>query len=262
MRRGDIFWGGILIILGSLFLLQANGVISDVFGWFWPTLLVLLGVWILAGRFIPGMASDSGEKFSIDLQGASQVALDFDHGAGSVQFTGGAPSGVAITGMQATGMDVKSYLAGDRLEVKIDAGPTFLPFLGPESGVWRFQLNQDVPLSLDVDAGASSLDFDLTDLKVTHINVDTGASTLKIKLPAHAGNTLVDIDSGAATLELSVPQGVAARVRTKQGASTVNIDQSRFPLRESDLYQSADYETAANKVEINLDGGANTVNVS
>ena len=261
MRRGDIFWGGILIILGALFLLQANGRLSDVFGWFWPLFFILLGAWILATRYLPGLASDSGEKFSIDLQGATQLALDFDHGAGSVQIGGGAPAGVAVAGSQASGMDVKSHLSGDRLEVKIDAGPTFIPFIGPESGTWHFQLSQEVPITLDVDAGASHLELDLTDLKVTHVSVDTGASTLQVKLPARAGNTLVDIESGAATLDLSVPQGVAARVRVRQGASSIDIDKSRFPMRDTGLYQSADYDTAANKVEINLDGGANTVKV-
>jgi hypothetical protein len=262
MRRGNIFWGVILIVLGVLFFLQTSGIISGVFGWFWPIFLMLLGVWILMGRMMPqwhGSASD--ETFSIDLQGAAQVSLDFDQGAGSVQVVGGAPVGVAVTGTQATGMDIKSHLSGDRLEVKIDAGPSFIPFLGPESGVWRFQLNQDVPLTLDVDAGASSLDFDLTDLKVTSIKVDMGASTLKMKLPANAGMTVVDIDAGAATVDLSVPQGVGARLRLEQGASTVDVDQSRFVMQSSNFYQSADYDTAANKVEIKLDGGANTIKV-
>ena len=262
MRRGNIFWGVVLIVLGLLFFLQTSGLISGVFGWFWPIFLMLLGVWILFGRAMPrwqGSASD--ETFSIDLQGAAQLALDFDCGAGSVQVLGGAPSGVAVTGTQAAGMDKKSRLSGDRLEVKIDAGPSFFPFIGPDSGVWRFQLNQDMPLTLDVDAGASSLDFDLTDLKVTRMKVEMGASTLKVKLPANAGNTVLDVESGAATLDLSVPQGVGARLRLKQGASTVNVDPSRYVMQDSGFYQSADYDTAANKVEIILNGGANTVKV-
>jgi len=261
MRRGDVFWGGILVILGGLFLLQANGLISDVFGWFWPILLVLLGGWILAGRYLPGLAGNSMEDFSIDLQGATQIGLNIDHGAGSIALVGGAPAGVAVRGTQASGMSMKTHLQGERLDVKIDAGPSFIPFLGPDSGVWQYQLNQDVPFNLDVDSGASSMDFDLTDIKVAHLSVDTGASTLKIKLPAHAGSTLVDIDSGAATLDLTVPQGVAARVRARQGASTFNIDLSRFPMLDNGLYQSADFATASNKVEINLDGGANAVTV-
>lgn len=264
MRRANIFWGVILILLGGLFFLQANGRISDVLGWFWPIFLALFGVWILAGYFFPAKERQA-DHFSIDLQGAAQLALNFNHGAGSVLLTGGAPSGVAVAGTRAAGVNINSHLTGDRLEVKIDAGPSFIPFVGPESGTWHFELNQDVPLSLNVDAGASNLDLDLSALKLKHLNVDTGASMLKIKLPANAGDTLVDIDSGATTLDFSVPHGVAARVRTKQETSKINIDQSRFPQRDGmadgSLYQSPDYDSAANKVEINLDGGANTVNV-
>ncbi len=261
MKRGNIFWGGILILLGILFFLQAQGLIKDVFGWFWPFFLMLMGLWVLTDRFFPTWAGGSTEQFSLDLQGASKVALDFDHGAGSVQFTGGAPLGVALGGTKATGMELKSSLNGDTLAVDIDAGPTFVPFIGPSGGVWRFQLTQEVPVTMKVDAGATNLDFDLTDVKLTFLGVDTGASSLKVNLPANAGSTLVDVESGAASLEFSVPQGVGARIRVEQGASSLNIDQSRFPMLSGGLYQSADYDSAANKVEINLEGGANSVNV-
>lgn len=262
MRRGNIFWGVMLIVLGSLFFLQRSGVIADVFGWFWPVFIMMLGGWILFSRMIPGAQFEiTDEKFSIDLQGAAQVALDLDQGAGAMEVVGGAPSGVAVSGTKAAGMEMKSKLVGDKLEVKIEAGPSFIPFLGPESGVWRFQVSQDVPVTLDVDAGASSMDFDLTDLKVTRMKVDMGASTLKIKFPANAGNTVVDIDAGAASLDFDIPDGVAARLRLKQGASTMDVNQLRFPLQGNGFYQSSDYETAINKVEIDLDGGANTLKV-
>lgn len=51
MRRGSLFWGGILILLGILFSLQAANIIDDVFGWFWPLFLILLGVAVLVSRF-------------------------------------------------------------------------------------------------------------------------------------------------------------------------------------------------------------------
>jgi hypothetical protein len=262
MRRGSIFWGGILIILGGLFLLQAQGLIKDVMGWFWPLLLILMGVWILASRFLPAlMGAETGEAFSIDLQGAAKVALDFDHGAGSVQVTGDAPAGTAIAGTKGSGMEVESHLSGDTLTIDIDAGPSFIPFLGPDGGTWRFQLTREVPVEMKVDAGASSLDFDFTDTKLTFIGVDTGASSLKMKLPANAGRTLVDVESGAATIDITVPFGVGARIRCEQGISTQNIDTVRFPMISGGLYQSSDFDTAANKAEINLEGGANTVNI-
>jgi hypothetical protein len=246
------------MLLGGLFLLQTRGLITDVLGWFWPLVLILLGLWVLGGRFLPSGAE--GKTFSIDLQGAASLDLDFDHGAGTVSLTGGAPAGVALTGSQAAGVDFDSHLAGDCLTVNLNAGPTFLPFLGPDSGVWSFQVTQEVPVKLKVDAGASSLDFDFTDVRLAFLGVDTGASTLKVKLPVSAGHTLVDIESGAATIDLTVPAGVAARIRLEQGASSVNIDPARFP-RTGNLYQSPDYDSAPNQVEINLEGGANTVKI-
>lgn len=262
MRRGSIFWGLILVLLGILFLLQVQGLINDAFGWFWPIILILVGAWIAFGRFLPRGAG-GGDTFSIDLQGAAKVDLDFDHGAGTVVLTGGAPAGVALTGSQAIGMDVNSHLSGDSLTVDLNAGPTFIPFIGPESGEWRFQVTQEVPVSMKVDAGASSLNFDFTNVKLVFLGVDTGASSLKVKLPANAGHTLVDVESGAATVEMIVPEGVAARIRFEQGASSKDIDEKRFPLLTSmsNLHQSPDYDSAANQVEINLEGGANSVKI-
>jgi hypothetical protein len=262
MRRGSMFWGFILVLLGCLFLLQARGLIADVVGWFWPLVLILLGAWIVFERFLP-RGDYNGETFSIDLQGAAKVDLDFDHGAGTVVLTGGAPAGVALTGSQAAGMDVSSHLSGDTLDVDLNAGPTFIPFIGPDSGEWRFQVTQEVPVNLKVDSGASNLDFDFTDVKLAFLGVDTGASSLKVKLPAHAGHTLVSVESGAASVEMIVPDGVAVRIRSEQGVSSINIDEKRFPLVTSmgNLYQSPDFDSAANKVEINLEGGANSVKV-
>lgn len=260
MKRGNIFWGVLLIILGSLFLLQRSGLISDVFGWFWAIFLIFLGVWVLTRRMLPQDVAGQ-EAFSVALQDARELTLDLDHGAGSVQLTGGSAAGVAVSGVKATGMELKHRLVGDQLKVEIDAGPSVIPFLGPDSGVWRFWVTGQIPLTLDVDAGATQLDFDLSELKVTRIKVDMGASSLKVRLPVSAGFTRMDVDSGAATIDINVPQGVALRLSVNHSASTLDVDQGRFPTQDSRVYQSADYETAANKVEIHLNGGANSVKV-
>ncbi len=260
MRRGSIFWGGILILLGVLLSLQAANIIDDVFGWFWPLFLILLGVAVLVSRFTAPKLT-GGESFSINLEGAAKVALDVDHGAGSVKVMGGAPYGTAVSGTQGTTMSFKSHLNGDTLTVDIDAGPSFIPFLGPEGGSWVFQLTNEVPVSMKFDGGAASLDFDFTDTKLDFLGVDMGAASLSLKLPVNAGRTLVDVESGAASIDITVPQGVAARIRMEQGASAQNIDSSRFPQVVDGMYQSPDFDSAENRAEINLEGGANSVTI-
>lgn len=150
---------------------------------------------------------------------------------------------------------------GDKLEVEIDAGPSFMPFIGPEGGVWQFRLNPDLPMSLEIDAGASRLNLDLHDLQVKYFSFDGGASHVTLTLPARVENMVADLEAGAASIDLNVPQGVGLRLRLKS-VGTLKIDEGRFVPREGRTYQSADYDTAKYRAEVNIEGGATSIRVS
>jgi hypothetical protein len=259
-RRGELFWGPLLILLGVLFFLNAGGYLpGDVFSWFWPFFFIAIGAWILSGAFNRPQY-ETVEKFSIPLEGASEASLTINHGAGQIDLQAGANPGDFLTGTSGTGMEKKSRLVGGRLDVKIEAGPSFLPFLGPEGGIWQYRLTPDVPVSIKVEAGASRLDVDLTDLRATYFSFNGGAADLNLTLPARVESALVDIDAGAASIDIYVPQGVALRFRTKSVGS-LHIDGQRFPQREPGIYQSAEYETCKYHAEITVDGGATSVAV-
>jgi hypothetical protein len=262
MRRGEFFWGSLLVLLGVLFFLQTAGYLTgDVFSWFWPFVIIAIGIWVLLGGFGVQVDFNRANKFSIPLQDAKEAHLEINHGAGQIEVSAGANTGDFLTGMAGVVMDHSSRLDGDRLEVKIDAGPSFMPFLGPEGGVWRFRLNPDLPISLDIDAGASRLDLDLRDLQVNHLSFDGGASRISLTLPARLENTMADLEAGAAGIELNVPQGVGLRLRLKS-VGTVKIDESRFVLREGRMYQSVDYDAVKYHAEVNIEGGATSIRVN
>ena len=235
--------------------------IDDVLGYFWALGLMLLGIWVIVGAFIPHPTVDEGEPFAIDLQGAQQAKVKIGHGAGQIEIAAGAPAGQVLTGIRAPGLNFSSRLVGERLEVDLTAGPTFLPFLGPSSGAWRFRLNGDVPLNLEVDVGASRLILDLSDLLVNYAKLGTGASSVDLTLPRRPANSLFDIEAGAASLDIRVPEGVAIRVRVQQGISSVNIDGKRFPRLEGGIYQSPDFDKAANRAELNIEAGVGSVKI-
>jgi hypothetical protein len=261
MRRGEIFWGSLLVLLGGLFLLRAAGYITgDVLGWFWPLLIIAVGAWMVFSGLMMRANFEKAEKFSVPLQGAKEASLSIDQGAGHIDLRAGANAGDFLTGVVGVGMNRSSRLNGDKLEVHIEAGPSFIPFIGPEGGVWEYRLSPDLPMSIRIQAGASRLDLDLTDLRVTYFSFDGGASNLKLSLPARVENTLVDIDAGAASIDLRVPQGLAMRFRTKSVGS-LHIDQGRFPRQEGGIYQSPDYASAKYRAEVTVDGGATSLKV-
>ena len=50
MRTNRIFWGLVIVLLGSLLLLQTLGILSwSAWTYFWPIFLILLGAWFILG---------------------------------------------------------------------------------------------------------------------------------------------------------------------------------------------------------------------
>jgi hypothetical protein len=117
-----------------------------------------------------------------------------------------------------------------------------------------------VPLSLDVNTGASKAELNLADLKVTDLQLKTGASETTVTLPTNATYTKVGGETGLAAVHFRVPQGVAARIHTSGGLSEIKVDQERFP-RSVGGYQSTDYDTAENKVDIDISVGLGSASI-
>ena len=72
---------------------------------------------------------------------------------------------------------------------------------------------------------------------------------------------VAELEAGAASIELNVPQGVGLRLRLKSVGS-LKIDETRFVLRDGRIYQSADYDSAKYRAEVNIEGGATSITVN
>jgi len=260
--RGSLFWGIVLILLAAFLLARQMGFLTgDVTSFFLPALAILFGIWLLIGALSRGQRQVEGQTVSVPLENARSARIKFDHGAGRLIVRSGASATELLTGVFGTEMDVKSHLQGDQLEVKLRNAPHFWMWYPGQNLDWDISLNRDVPVSLNIDSGASSTFLDLTDLKVTDLDIDTGASTTEVNLPANAGNTRVDIDTGASTVKIRVPAGVAASIRIKSGLSSNNVDTNRFPRIDGGLFRSADYSTAANRADITVDSGVGSIEI-
>jgi hypothetical protein len=266
MRRWNLFWGGLILVLGVLFLLNTLNIIPasiNVWGIFWPTLLIILGIWFLAGPAFNRRRMLEKTNVSIPLEGAGSAKVRLKHGAGRLNVNAGTEAGVLLSGDFSGGVEQAVSREGDQMKVKLKS-PTYVWPSGPsfyfEGLEWNINLNRDVPIRLDVDSGASSVDLDLSDLKVVEFNLETGASSSNVILPAHAGETKVRVDSGAASVDIKIPEGVAARIETSVALGSIHVDHSRFP-NQGGINISPDYETAANKVDIVVKTGVGSANI-
>lgn len=264
MRKGNLIWGIIIVLAGVLLLLDNLGILRGVNAWalIWPSALILLGLWFLLGPRLFARNMET-RTLSIPVEGARKAEVHFHHGAGELTVAAGSPAQL-VSGTFAGGVSEDVRRSGDAAQVKLSAPvEDIFPggwMAGSRGFAWRVDLSPDVDLNLVVKSGASESRLDLSGLRVSAVRVDTGASSTEITLPARAGFTRLEVHAGAASVDIRVPAGVAARIRSQGGLSSLNVDTARF-VRTDSGYQSGDYETAENRAEIILETGVGSVSV-
>ncbi len=264
MKIKSIFWGGLFILAGTLMLLSNLGILTiNVWKLIWPTFIIAVGVWTI---WIARRGSDGldVEEINIPHQGTEHARLSLQFGAGRVTLNSGASDNNLLSGTFTGGLQHHARINGDTLDVSLkpsaaDFIHTFMPWSWG-AREWQILINEQIPFGLHVEVGASSMVLDLSNLRVTELKLSTGASSTDITLPANAGHTHMDVDGGAASMIISIPEGVAARIQIDSGLAAISIDHNRFP-RVDDVYKSSDYETAANRVDINADFGAGSLTI-
>jgi hypothetical protein len=252
-------WPVVWLAVGVVLLLSTTGNLSrgplESIGDLWPWLAVGLGLWFLVGAFVPRGAGPT-ETLELPLAGVTEAAIRIRFGAGDLA-TRTALAGRLVDGTFAGGVTHRDQGPGRvNLEQDTDHG---WPWLDRRSN-WSVGLTAEVPLDLRVEAGASRNVLDLGDLRLRSLDLRTGASDTKVLLPRAAGASSVRVEAGAASVNLEVPQGVAARIRSRVVFGSHDIDQTRFPPVGGG-YESPDYASAANRVDIDVQGGVGSLRV-
>ncbi len=148
---------------------------------------------------------------------------------------------------------------------------------------WQLGLNGAIPTELRVDSGTGALTLDLRGADLTYLDVDTGTGAITARLPEGEYDTGVDtgtgssqwylpqsgrgeykFDTGTGNVTLFLPDGMEARINFDGGTGRFSGDE-RFELIEGEagdgIWQTADYERAANRLDISIDSGTGNVSV-
>ena len=310
-RRRGFGFPGLLIVAGVVLLLVTIDVLPNGYFaalWpFWPLLIVALGLNVLLSRIdarigstlalvvvvgalvaawpLSGSEASAGDRtiedFTVEIGNAESARVELTLGATHLELRSGADPDVIATGSLSSCRDGALRLDVDdragvrtvRLSTNRGAWDWFScgGFGDTSADLWSLALNPELPMVLQIDIGASESDIDLTDLNISRLEINTGASDTHVRLPRAAGRTSATFNIGAANLEIEIPVGVAARIDVEAGLASLSIDQSRFPSRGGDgisgiaiqgIYESPDFDSAENRVDIKIQGGASSISVT
>ena len=293
-RRGFPLLATLLIALGVLLLLQTTGVVPWSVWWtiwrLWPVLIIVLGINIALGSRMPwlagtlialvliaavaiGFATYDGRMTGVEsvamldepLNGVENVDVSIDLGAGtlvvsslpetSTNLVEGELRSFGISEVQTSVVRSPGYA-----ELELSTNGISFDFFGNPDRRWDVQLSPLPAISIDLDTGASNLTLDLSNLNVSNLSVRGGAADIEILAPREAGHVNIEIDVGAANVDVVIPELVGARIDADLGLSGLSVDESRFP-KSGDVYVSSNFDISANRVYLEIDAGASSVDI-
>lgn len=122
------------------------------------------------------------------------------------------------------------------------------------------KLNVKPEWEINVEAGATKLDFDLSPYKLRDLKLSGGAASFDIKLGQPLATTNVEVSTGVSEVEIKVPSNAACRITTDSGLSSSNFD--GFAKKGDNTYETAGFDAAKNKFFIHMKGGVSDFKVS
>lgn len=125
---------------------------------------------------------------------------------------------------------------------------------------WHIHLNPMVSSDITAHSDGGNVKLDLAGMVVTRVSANTGGGNMDVVLPDNATNLSVTAKTGAGNVVVCIPSGVVARIHATTGLGKVTVD-PRFGKTADNTYQSSDFDSAVNRVEITASSGAGNVSV-
>ena len=118
----------------------------------------------------------------------------------------------------------------------------------------------DKPLwDLDLNIGAARIEMDLSPFKTNNINIDGGASSIRLKLGDRQSETNVEVNAGASSILIEVPEGSGCQVNTNTVLSGKNMRD--FKRTGSGVYETENFEESKNKIFVKVDVAVSKIEV-
>jgi DNA-binding MarR family transcriptional regulator len=137
-----------------------------------------------------------------------------------------------------------------------------LPSLGRDERANELLLNGSIPWEVEIRGGASNLAADFGELKLGSLEIKGGASETVLTLPHPPGTVTLRVLGGASDLTVHRPEGVAIRILVRDGSRKLAFDEQHFgAIGGETSLQSPAYDRAADRYDIEVSGGANSLTI-
>lgn len=113
--------------------------------------------------------------------------------------------------------------------------------------------------SVFLDMGAGKADLDFSAYKLQDLHIKGGAAAFDVKLGQALQTTNVSVETGVSEVTILVPETAACRITCNGGLTSKSF--KNFDKKSDGLYETPNFQAAASKIYIKLDGGLSAFKV-
>jgi phage shock protein PspC (stress-responsive transcriptional regulator) len=252
----------VVIVLFGLSLLAGRSRLGRMLGYLITILIVLLVIAFVLLRPQAGPISTTVSDFIITREAQAERAnIVVDGGAGVINISGTEQADL-VTGFlrsNMTNLDTTSTIADDTQEVEVGMRGETWTFRGQPANRLTMRVADDLPISLRINAGASDLVLDASSLRLEDLRVDTGASRVQITFGELVPEVRAEIKAGASAITVTLPHELGTRLEVRGALMGRNFP--GFTQLERGVYQTTNYETATNRLNLSVEAGVSNLNI-
>lgn len=120
-------------------------------------------------------------------------------------------------------------------------------------------LNPQPVWDLHFEVGAADAELDLSGLKIGNLDIEAGAAALRVKLGDKHPETKVNIETGASSIKVRVPEGSGCDLNITSVLSGKNI--SGFEKIDRGHYRTENFDEAENKIYLTVETAVSSCSI-
>jgi len=171
-----------------------------------PATVIAVSILVLAGTVQAASRETVTEK--VEIQGANEVVLQCDLGAGEFSISPKDMTEAAVIDITYNPRRIEYYVNSDvkrgKCYIELESEHRSHTNMDSEDNIWDIVLSTRYETSIEMDIGACEAEIDLGGIPLKELTIDVGAASGVIEFSAPNPIRLeeIDIDAGASSIEI------------------------------------------------------------
>lgn len=202
---------------------------------------------------------DIDQEFSHQYDSVKTAVMHLEAGAGNFQLQGLTGELVYITKSGGNMVyDFKVEELDNHADITLKQESDVV-LHGKNKNELRFMLNEKPVWMLDVEIGAANFDFDLSPFKVSKIDIDGGATSIKLQIGALQPETEINVNAAASSIHIRIPATAGCQIT---GSSILSHREAEgFVQIDKGIHETPNFETSTQKIKIKVDAAVSSFKI-